>query len=64
MLRCLRRATPTHSLDNKLGDRIKLLLPQLTIRVLCPNPDDCVLIKLIYQKVRSPLKIICEMEKK
>ncbi|MBD2528404.1 hypothetical protein H6G97_02055 [Nostoc flagelliforme FACHB-838] len=49
------------SLGNKLGDvydglrlRIKLLLPLLTIRVLCLNPDACVLIKLLYKIVRSP----------
>ncbi|MBW4429467.1 MAG: hypothetical protein KME50_35145 [Nostoc desertorum CM1-VF14] len=47
-------------LDNKLGDvydglrlRIKPSNPQLTIRVLSPNPDDCALIKLIYEIVRS-----------
>ncbi|WP_334939591.1 hypothetical protein [Nostoc sp.] len=39
----------SRSLDNKLGDRIKLSNPQLTIRVLCLNLDDCVLIKLIYK---------------
>ncbi|MEH2236131.1 hypothetical protein [Nostoc sp.] len=38
----------------RVYDRIKLSNPQLTIRVLCPNPDDCVLIKLIYEIVRSP----------
>ncbi|WP_190233881.1 hypothetical protein [Nostoc sp. 'Peltigera membranacea cyanobiont' 213] len=50
------------SLDKKLGDvydglrlRIKLLLPLLTIPVICRNPDDCVLIKLIYEIVRSPM---------
>ncbi|MEH2176702.1 hypothetical protein [Nostoc sp.] len=48
------------SLDNKLGDvydglrlRIKPCNPQLTIWVLCPNPDDCVLIKVLYEIVRS-----------
>ncbi|MEH2291993.1 hypothetical protein [Nostoc sp.] len=34
-MRCLRRTTFTLSLDNKLGDRIKLSNPQLTIRVSC-----------------------------
>ncbi|MBE8970331.1 hypothetical protein IQ277_30220 [Nostocales cyanobacterium LEGE 12452] len=63
LLRCLRRATPTPSLNNKLGDvydglrlRIKPSNPQLTIWVLCPNLDDCALIKLIYEMVRSQSK--------
>ncbi|MBE9104006.1 hypothetical protein IQ229_03310 [Nostoc cf. edaphicum LEGE 07299] len=50
------------SLGNKLGDvydglrlRIKPSNPQLIIRELCPNPDACVLIKLIYEIVRSPI---------
>ncbi|MCC5653901.1 hypothetical protein LC609_29810 [Nostoc sp. XA013] len=48
------------TLGKKLGDvydglrlRIKPSNPQLTIRVLCPNPDDCLLIKPIYEIVRS-----------
>ncbi|MEH1968938.1 MULTISPECIES: hypothetical protein [unclassified Nostoc] len=60
LVQCLRRAslreatpTPTPSLDNKLGDvydglrlRIKPSNPLLTIRVLCRNPDDCVLAEM------------------
>ncbi|MEH1985910.1 MULTISPECIES: hypothetical protein [unclassified Nostoc] len=49
------------SLGNKLGDvydglrlRIKPSNPLLTIQVICPNPDACVLIKLIYEIMRSP----------
>ncbi|WP_414518022.1 hypothetical protein [Nostoc sp. PCC 9305] len=54
-------ATPSNLIKNDLidfmsdvyDDRIKPSNPQLTIRLLCPNPDGCALIKLIYEILRS-----------
>ncbi|MBW4458047.1 MAG: hypothetical protein KME55_38545 [Nostoc indistinguendum CM1-VF10] len=49
--------TPINSISDVydgLRLRIKPSNPQLIIRVVCPNPDDCALIKLIYEMVRSP----------